>query len=156
MSIPAERRSWFTEARFGLFVHFGIYSLIGRGEWVKNRERIPDAEYRAIAAGFRPERFDAGAICDLAVQAGMRYVVLTTMHHDGFRLYPTRLSDFNAQHLCGRDLVQEMVDAARARGLRLGLYHSLNNWTDQPDSVAAVEDPVARQAFIANTHAFIL
>lgn len=147
------RSDWFGDARYGLFVHFGIYSLIGRGEWVMNRERITRDEYRLIAAGFRPDRFDAGAICDLALAAGMRYVVLTTMHHDGFRLYPTRYSDFNAHTVCGRDLVGEMISAAQSRSLRIGLYHSLNNWFDQPDGVAAVEDAAARATFIANTHA---
>jgi len=153
MTLANPNLTWFTEARFGLFVHFGIYSMIGRGEWVMNRERISPDEYQRLARDFHPDRFDARAICDLAVAAGMRYVVLTTMHHDGFRLYPTRLSDFNAQHICGRDLVGEMVAATQARGLRIGLYHSLNNWMDQPDGVAAVEDPVARERFIANTHA---
>ncbi len=144
--------TWFTEARYGLFVHYGLYSLLGRGEWVMNRESIPRDEYRALAKDFTAERFDAEAICDLAAAAGMRYVVLTTMHHDGFRLYRSRLSDFSSHTSCGRDLVAEMVAAARKRGLRVGLYHSLNNWMDQPDSVDALEDPAAYARFIAATH----
>lgn len=139
---------WFTNARYGMFIHYGLYSLLGRGEWVQNREQIPPDEYRQLAGHFAAERFDADAVCDLAVRAGMRYVVFTTMHHDGFRMYDTSLSDFKAR----RDLAGEIVRAARARGLRVGLYHSLNNWHDQPDAVAALEDRKARDIFIRNTH----
>jgi alpha-L-fucosidase len=145
--------NWLTEARYGLFIHYGLYSLLGRGEWAMNRESIPRGEYRALAGRFRADRFDAGALCDLAVAAGMRYVVLTTMHHDGFRLYRSRLSKFSSYESCGRDLVAETVAAARQRGLRVGLYHSLNNWMDQPDSVEALESPAAYEKFIAATHA---
>lgn len=142
---------WFTKARYGLFIHYGLYSRLARGEWVLNREQTPLAEYRALARDFRAEKFDADAICDLAVRGGMRYVVFTTMHHDGFRLYDTALSDFKS----ARDLTGEIVAAARRRGLRIALYHSLNNWMDQPDAVAALEDPVAREAFLQNTFARI-
>jgi len=131
-----------------LFIHYGLYSLLERAEWVMNREQIPVAEYRQLAGRFTASRFDAGAICDLAVRAGMRYVVLTTMHHEGYRLYPTKLSDFCSS----RDLVGELVTAARARGLRIGLYHSLNNWMDQPDMVAALEDKAAYETCIRATH----
>ena len=134
----------FSELRYGLFIHYGLYSLIGRGEWVMNRERIPPGEYARLADRFTAEHFDADAICDLAVRAGMRYVVLTTMHHEGFRLYPTRLSSFHAR----RDLVGELVAAARRRDLKIGLYHTLNNWHDQPDGTLALEDPAAYQVFI--------
>ncbi len=147
------KTDWFLDARFGLFVHYGLYSLLGRGEWVMNRESIPRDEYRDLAKRFKAEAFDAGALCDLAVAAGMRYIVLTTMHHEGFRLYRSKLSDFSTWTSCGRDLVAEMVAAARNRGLRIGLYHSLNNWMDQPDSVDALEDKDAYEKFIASTHA---
>jgi alpha-L-fucosidase len=137
----------FCEWRYGMIVHYGLYSLLERGEWVMNREQIPVADYRRLAHRFEAQRFDPGAICDLAVRAGMRYVVLTTMHHDGYRLYPTALSDFCSR----RDWVAEFTNAARARGLGIGLYHSLNNWTDQPDAVAALEDPAAYEVFIRQT-----
>ncbi len=143
----------FTELRYGMFIHFGLYSLMARGEWVMNREQIPPAEMDQIAQQFNPERFDADAICDLAVDGGMKYLVLTTMHHDGFRLYDTQLSAHNAMNICGRDLVEETVSAARKRGLKIGLYHSLNNWYDQPDAVAALENPDAYEIFIQNTFA---
>lgn len=138
--------------RFGLFVHYGLFSLLGRGEWVMNRERIPIEEYQALAGMFTADRFDAGALCDLAVSCGMRYLVFTTMHHEGFRLYNSQLSGFNSHATAsGRDLVRECVDAARDRGLKVGLYHSLNNWADQPDAVAALESPAAYERFIART-----
>ena len=148
---------WFTEARYGLFIHYGLYSLLERGEWVWNREEIPLEEYKQLAARFTAKDFDADRLCRMAVDAGMRYVVLTTMHHEGFRLYPTELSDFHIGNsgAAGRDLVAEIIAAARKHGLKVGLYHSLNNWYDQPDSVAALEDPVAYEKFISATHARI-
>ncbi len=141
----------YSDWRYGLFIHFGLYSLLGRGEWVWNREEIPAGEYHALADRFTAEKFDAAALCDLAVRAGMRYVVLTTMHHEGYRLYPTALSKFCSR----RDLVGEVVAACAQRGLHVGLYHSLNNWTDQPDAVAALEDKAAYRACIRDTHARI-
>ena len=142
---------WFYNARFGAIVHYGLYSLLERAEWVMNREAIPPQEYAKLADRFSADKFDAGALCDLAVRSGMRYVVFTTMHHDGFRLYGSALSSFNCVQACGRDLTGEMVEAARSRGLRIGLYHSLNNWTDQPDAVSALEDKGACKQFIDNT-----
>lgn len=149
--MESSRMDWFLNARFGLFVHYGLYSILERGEWVMNRERLNPDEMRALARQFNPINFDADRICDLAVSSGMRYVNLTTMHHDGFRLYDTALSDFNAMHYAKRDLVSEFVSAARKRGLKIALYHSLNNWTDQPDAVAALESKDAYEEFIGRT-----
>ncbi len=147
-----EKLNMFCEWRYGLFIHYGLYSLLERAEWVWNREELPTADYVALANRFTAEKFDAEALCDLAVRAGMRYVVLTTMHHEGFRLYDTALSDFNTVKTAARrDLVAEVVVAARKRGLRIGLYHSLNNWHDQPDAVAALEDKVAYATFMDAT-----
>lgn len=144
----------FADLRYGLFIHYGLYSLLGRGEWVMNRERISPAKMREIAGQFRAEHFDAEALCDLAVRAGMRYAVLTTMHHEGFRLYDTQLSDFKSTNTpCRRDLVAEFTKAARKKGLTIGLYHSLNNWFDQPDSVCALENASDYSVFIDNTFA---
>ncbi len=147
--------NWFTKARYGMFIHYGLYSQLERGEWVMNRERLTPADMRRAAEQFAPSQFDANQICDLALAGGMRYVNLTTMHHEGFRLYDSELTEFNAQHYCGRDLVQEFVDAARQRGLKIALYHSLNNWYDQPDAVAALESPDAYHEFMAATMARI-
>ena len=135
-----------------MFIHFGLYSMLGRGEWVMNRERFDVAEYQALADQFNPTKFDADAIADLAVRGGMRYIVLTTMHHDGFCIYNTKLTNFNSvQRAAKRDFVQEIINAARKRGLKIGLYHSLNNWSVQPDACAALENKKDYDTFIANT-----
>lgn len=149
----SQLRNWFTDARYGLFVHFGLYSLLGRGEWALNREQIPLPAYQALAQRFNPDRFDADLLCDLAVRGGMRYVIFTTMHHDGFCLYNTALSDFNSVQACGRDLTAELIAAARRRGLRVALYHSLNHWTCRPDAVDALESPRAHEEFLDHTFA---
>lgn len=122
------RRDWFTEARFGMFVHFGIYSAAARHEWVQNYERLTDDDYRQYFEHFEPDRFDARALARRAKATGMSYVVLTTKHHDGFCLFDSALTDFTAQTACGRDLVREYVDALRTEGLRVGLYYSLIDW----------------------------
>lgn len=145
---------WFVDARFGLFVHYGLYSMLGRGEWVMNREAIPREEYKALANRFTAEHFDADVLCDLAVDAGMKYIIFTTMHHDGFRLYDTGLTDFCTTRTASRrDLVWEVVNAARSRNLKVCLYHSLNNWMDLPDGVDALESDAGYQRFMDNTHA---
>jgi len=139
----------FSGLRFGLFIHYGLYSLLERGEWVMNKERLDLKTMCSLRDRFSAEKFDAGAIADLAVSAGMRYLVFTTMHHEGFRLYPTLLSDLHTGRApVRRDLVGEVVAAARERGLKVGLYHSLNNWYDQPDAVAALEGKEAYDQFM--------
>lgn len=146
------RLHWFVAARYGLFVHYGLYSLLGRGEWVRNREQIPRAEYSALAERFTAERFDAGVLCDFAQRCGMRYLVFTTMHHDGFCLYDSELTAFcTTKTAARRDLVAEVMQAAKIRGLRVGLYHSLNSWHERPDAVAALEDAKARTVFVDRT-----
>ncbi len=131
----------FSALRYGMFVHFGVFSQLGRGEWVVNREQISPEKFSHLAKDFQAEAFSADALCSLAVDGGMKYLVFTTMHHDGFRLYDSQLSTFNSQNYCGRDFTAEIVAAARRHGLAVGLYHSLNNWHDQPDAVAALENP---------------
>ena len=143
----------FSELRYGMFVHYGLFSRLARGEWVMNREQISVEEIRRLGKEFDPEAFDAEALCQLAEEGGMKYIILTTMHHEGFRLYDTALSDFNSKNVCGRDLVSELVTAARKHNLKIGLYHSLNNWTDQPDAVAALENKADYEKFISNTFA---
>ena len=117
--------TWFAQAKFGLFLHYGLYSLLGRGEWVQFTDRIPLAEYEPLREQFTAEAFDAGAIADLALAARMRYVTITTRHHDSFCLFNTAESDFTSLNApCGRDLIAELADACRARGLGLFLYYS--------------------------------
>ncbi len=145
-------KEWFVNARYGMFVHYGLYSLLGRGEWVLNREQIPLEEYNSLVNKFTAEKFDADFLCDLAVRSGMRYIVLTTMHHDGFHLYDTSLSNFSTVKTAAkRDLVAEMITAARKRGLKIGLYTSLNNWNEKPDAVDALEKKKDYEVFLKRT-----
>ena len=110
----------FSQLQYGMFVHFGLFSALARGEWVMNREQIPPREMEQYARSFNPEKFDAGALCRLAVEGGMRYLVFTTMHHEGFRMYKSALSAHNSYGACGRDFTAEIVAAARKYGLKIG------------------------------------
>ena len=115
--------------RLGLFVHFGLYSLAARHEWVQNRERIPAEDYSRYFERFDPDLFDADDWARQAKQAGMRYAVLTTKHHEGFCLWDSALTDYKTTSTpFGRDLVAEFVTAFRAAGLKVGFYHSLLDW----------------------------
>lgn len=144
----------FAGARLGIFIHYGLYSLLGRGEWALNREGIPVEEYRALANRFTAEHFNADEIVRRSKDAGAQYITFTTMHHDGFALYDSKINPFNSVRTnAKRDLVTEVVEACRKHGMRIHLYHSLNNWTCTPDSVAALESPQARKAFVDYTHA---
>lgn len=145
----AARVAWFREAKFGLFMHYGLYSLLGRGEWVMLHERIPVAEYTALKDRFKAEKFNADHITDLAIAAGMKYVNLTSRHHDGFCLFRTRQSDFNSVNSpCGRDLVGELADACRRKGLGLFLYYSYAlDWTHPYFFPRSESCTVARPAY---------
>jgi alpha-L-fucosidase len=140
--MPADIQ-WFQNARYGLFIHYGLYSLLGRGEWVMNREQIPAADYARLAERFTAEEFDADDLIRRAKNDwGMRYAVLTTKHHEGFCLYDSQLTKFTAPRTAARrDLVAEFVNACRKHGLRVGLYHSLNDWSASPNAVDALERP---------------
>jgi alpha-L-fucosidase len=119
-------RAWFAGAGFGLFLHYGVYSLLGRGEWVMLREQIPVAEYAGLRDQFTAAQFDADAITDLAIAAGMRYVNITARHHDSFCLFRTAETDFSSVEApqCRRDLIGELAEACRRKGLGLFLYYS--------------------------------
>jgi alpha-L-fucosidase len=146
---------WFENARYGLFIHYGLYSLLGRGEWVMNREQIPVVEYAKLSQQFTAEKFNADEIIRRAKNDwGMRYSVLTTKHHEGFCLYDSRLTDFTApKSTAKRDLVAEFVNACHKHGLKIGLYHSLNDWTASPNAVDALERPKeCYQKFIDFVH----
>ncbi len=128
-SQPAERTRWFTDARFGMFIHWGLYALLGRGEWARYTEAIPPDEYHALAEQFQPRYFDAGAWARLAKAAGMKYMVLTAKHHDGFCLFDSQYTDFTSVKTAAkRDFVAEYVAACRAEGLGVGLYFSVKDW----------------------------
>src|SRR6266849_5487048 len=125
----AARMKWWHDARFGMFIHWGLYSVVGRHEWVMENEAIPVAEYEQLALRFTPKPNAARAWAKLARQAGQKYMVMTTKHHEGFSLFDSKLTNYCApKQACGRDLVKEYVDAARAEGLRVGFYYSLMDW----------------------------
>lgn len=116
---------WFRHAKYGLFLHYGLYSLLGRHEWVQFREKIRPSDYAALQPFFTASAFRADDIAALAVDAGMSYVNITTRHHDSFCLWDTQQTTFNtAQAPCGRDLVAELAEACDERGLGLCLYYS--------------------------------
>jgi len=148
-----ERRlRWFRATRFGMFIHWGLYAQLGRQEWVMNRERIPLAEYEKLADTWKPRPNAARAWAKLAKQAGMRYMVMTTKHHEGFCLFNSELTDYCAPKKGpGRDLVAEYVEAARAEGLRVGFYYSLMDW-HHPDGARCKHDQAARRRFVDYIH----
>ncbi len=123
------RLDWWREARFGMFIHWGVYSIPARGEWVMYQERIPKDEYRKFADEFNPANYDPEEWVKLAKRAGMKYMVLTTRHHDGFSLFDSKVSDFTApKTACGRDLIRKYVDACGKYNMRVGFYFSLLDW----------------------------
>jgi alpha-L-fucosidase len=109
---------WFRDARFGMFIHYGLYSLLGKGEWIQFHDRIPVREYEKLAARFDARNFNADFLCDLALDAGMKYVTLVCKHCDSFALWSTRQGEFDSLHSAAhRDLVAEMTTACRKRNL---------------------------------------
>ena len=121
--------SWFQQDRFGLFIHWGTYSLAGRHEWVKNYERIHDDEYNKYFKHFDPDLYDPNVWAKEARNAGMKYFVITTKHHEGFALWDSALTDYKATRTpYGKDVLRPMVDAFRNEGLKVGFYHSLIDW----------------------------
>jgi len=124
-----ERTKWFEDARFGMFIHWGLYSILGRGEWVMHDEQIPVDEYATLAEKFNPCDFDMDSWISLAKDAGMKYVILTTRHHDGFSLFDSKVSDFTSVKTAAkRDFVAEYVKACCKANLKVGLYYSLLDW----------------------------
>lgn len=120
---------WWTEARFGMFIHWGLYSLAARHEWVRSRERMDDEAYGRYFARFDPDLYDPRAWARTARETGMKYVVVTTKHHDGFCLWDSMHTDYKSTRTpAGRDLIAPLVEALRAEGLRVGFYHSLLDW----------------------------
>lgn len=126
----AEKRiEWWRQARFGMFLHWGVYSTLGRGEWVQWNEQIPVNEYAKLAGQFNPQHFDPAAWAALAKDGGMKYVVLTARHHDGFALFDDPESSFTSvKSAAHRDIVAEYTRAMRKAGLRVGLYYSPLDW----------------------------
>jgi alpha-L-fucosidase len=149
------RMAWWHEARFGMFIHWGLYSIIGQHEWAKEQEGVPIPQYEILAKRHHPKPNAARDWARLAKRAGQKYMVMTTKHHEGFCNWDTKLTDYNAMKQGpGRDLVREYVDAARAEGLRVGFYYSLMDW-HHPDGAICKTDEAARRRFVDYTHGLI-
>ena len=117
--------NWFKNARYGMFIHYGLYALLEKGEWVQLRDTIPVAKYALLKDQFTADKFDADQITDLALTAGMKYITITSKHHDGFCLFETKATDFNVMNSpAERDLIKELYDACVKKGLGLFLYYS--------------------------------
>ncbi len=150
--LPAKWR-WFPEARFGMFIHFGPYAAYGRGEQVLFREYLDQREYARAAAKWNPKKYDPQAWARVARDAGMKYAVLTTRHHDGYCLWDSKLTDYTSAALAPkRDMVGEYVRAFREAGLRLGLYYSLADWRVSAYWAGARRDPEGWSAFREYVH----
>lgn len=129
---PHGDHSWWQKARFGMFIHWGIYSVPARGEWMQTIEKIPTEEYaERYALNFHPDRFEPEKWAKAAKEAGMKYMVITAKHHDGFCMWDSKYTDFKAD----RDYIREVLDAFRAEGIRTGLYYSLLDWHHQDFTV---------------------
>jgi len=133
MSTREERTRDFLRDRFGMFIHWGLYSIPARGEWIRGNEKMSFEQYKVYFDEFDASRYDPRAWARAAKAAGQKYAVLTTKHHDGFCLFDSKLTDFKATNTpAGRDLIREYVDAFRAEGISVGLYYSIIDW-NHPD-----------------------
>jgi len=123
-------RAWFEDARFGLFIHWGVYSVLGDGEWVMNNQRIPAATYEKVPAFFNPVRFDAAEWVSMVKDAGMKYITITSKHHDGFAMWDSKVSDYNVVRRTpyGKDILKQLADECQKQGIRLFFYHSQLDW----------------------------
>jgi alpha-L-fucosidase len=151
--IPADK-TWFADARFGLFIHWGAYSQYGRGEQVLFREHLDQAEYAHAACAWKPRFFDAAEWAEIARAAGCRYAVMTTRHHDGFCLWDSRRTNYtSAAQAAGRDFIAEYAEAFRRAGLRVGFYYSLADWRVPAYWEGQAHDPAGWAAFRDYVHA---
>ncbi len=142
------RMAWWREARYGMFIHYGLYALPGRNEWVMSLENYPVQEYEKLAEQFNPKPGAPREWARLAKSAGMKYMVLTTRHHEGFSLWDSEVNPYNSVRLGPkRDIVKEYVEACREFGLKIGFYFSLMDW-HHPDSWRCAFDPDAQKRFL--------
>jgi alpha-L-fucosidase len=124
-----ERLSWWTDARFGMFIHWGLYSQAARHEWVKKNERMTNEEYQKYFDAFNPDLFNPAEWAKKARAAGMKYAVITSKHHEGFNMFDSKYSDYKVTNTpYGKDILRQWVDAFRAEGLKIGFYYSLIDW----------------------------
>ena len=168
-----KRLEWFREAKYGLFIHWGLYAIpagewkgkhsLGLGEWIMNRSKIPVAEYESLAKQFNPVKFNPDAWVQLAEDAGMKYIVITSKHHDGFAMFKSRVSSYNVVDATPfkRDVLKELADACARRGMRLGFYYSQsqdwhekdgagNTWDFGPDQTADGKELKNYDAYLRN------
>jgi alpha-L-fucosidase len=125
----SKRMAWWTDARFGMFIHWGLYALPARHEWVKNYEKMTNEQYQKYFEEFNPDLYNPKEWARMAKEAGMKYIVLTAKHHEGFCLFDSKYTDYKATNTpFGRDIIREYVDALRAEGLMVGFYYSLIDW----------------------------
>ncbi len=148
----AERMRWFTDSKYGMFIHFGLYSQLGGiykgndqgkyAEWIQANQQIPKSEYMKLIDTWSPENFNAGKIAKLAKKAGMKYLVVTTKHHEGFCLWDSEYTEYDiaSSPMKGRDFIQELSEACKKQGIRFGTYYSIIDWNhpthDIPDADA--------------------
>ncbi|GEM_PF-49353 len=138
----AARLKWWTDARFGMFIHFGLYALPARHEWVKNHERLTNEQYQKYFDHFNPDLFNPREWARMAKAAGMKYAVITAKHHEGFCLWDSKYTDYKVTNTpFGRDFLKEFVEAFRAEGLKVGFYYSLLDW-HHPDYTIDVMHPL--------------
>ena len=142
--------SWFTHDRFGMFVHWGLYALPARHEWIKSREKISEEHYDLYFKHFNPDLYDPTEWARQAKAAGMKYVVMTAKHHEGFCMFDTQYTDYKCTNTpAGRDLIREYVDAFRREGLRIGFYYSLIDWHHPDFTIDPIhprrDDPDAKE-----------
>ena len=128
-SIPAERvaaRQWFRDAKFGMFIHWGVYSLLGQGEWVMQQRELPVGTYEWLATTFNPVKFEAREWVSLAKAAGVKYITITSRHHDGFSMFATRATPYNIVDWTPfkRDPLKQLADECQRQGLKLFFYYS--------------------------------
>lgn len=127
--VRQQRTEWFRDARFGMFIHWGIYAIPARGEWVKTQEKISEEDYQKYFESFNPVDYNPKEWAKIAKHAGMKYVVLTAKHHDGFCLFDSKYTEYKATNTpAKRDLIKEYVEAFRAEGIKVGFYYSLIDW----------------------------
>src|SRR5438876_10800476 len=156
LAAKEKRLAWFREAKYGLFIHWGLYAIpagewngrrsLGLGEWIMNRSRIPVRDYERLASQFNPIKYNADEWVRLAKDAGMKYIVITSKHHDGFAMFKSKVSSFNIVDATPfkRDILKELADACARQGMPLGFYYSQsqdwhehngagNDWDFSPD-----------------------
>jgi len=151
-SAKEARLNWFREAKYGLFIHWGLYAIpagewkgnrsLGLGEWIMNRSQVPVRQYEALATQFNPVKFDAEAWVQLAQDAGMKYIVITSKHHDGFAMFKSKVSNYNVVDATPfkRDVLKELADACARRGMRLGFYYSQSQDWHEPNGAGNTWD----------------